>query len=833
MRRTPIAIASASLLVPLFAVIGSGLPAATAAACESDTPPTYAGEVPTGDEVPGIGFPIGSQETTAAQIELYLAAVDAASDDVRLGSFGTSAEGRPLTYAVVGSRADVAAAKRAAQQLRDPRTTPSAAARIARTSPAIVWMAGNVHGGEESGGDAALAMLRDLADRTDCAATKIRDNTVTVIIPTQNPDGREADTRRNVYGFDLNRDWFARTQDETDGKLELMRQYPPALMSDNHEMGGTEFFFPPNADPIHHEVADRSVEWINELYGGAMQDQFDEDGIPYFNFDVYDLLYMGYGDSVPTTGFLGASMTYEKGGESPIQQRTDEQHLATWTSMFALATNKTAIQQGLASNYRQAYLEGVRGQLEPNQVWEEGNTVEREVPDETIRHYFIEVTGPKAAEAHALVRRLQRMDVDVRRLTKPLRVPGYKRYAEPRATRTLPKGTYWVPMAQAQKHWIQAMLGEDSYVPFPYFYDVTAWSGPLLYNVPAGRTGAQLRPKSAPVPTLREPAAPHAPRTAVGVWLTDDGTSAFESEGWLRWLLDEKWRVPYRSLTTPDVAENALAPLDVLLVPNGDAETAYEELGPDGRGALRAWVADGGRIVTWRGGTQLAALMELTTAELAEPTSDVPGSLIRANVAPTPLARGVGSSVWSFYEYDYVMSTADPASVVVKFPDPSSPRWFVSGFEDGAEELGGTAAVVDEPYAGGRVVAFAGEPNFRAFTDGTQKILWNAIYGSDPSRRAVPLSATADQRDRAAEAARSLRTYDGRVVLTLQGDRSERVESALDRAGVEPVVERADGQTRYLFVAPDGDGRELVRRLSPALDSVADSLVALRVPDVQ
>ena len=174
----------------------------------------------------------------------------------------------------------MAAAKRAARLLRNPHTTPADAAQIAANSPAIVWMAGNVHGGEESGGDAALFVLRDLADRTDCAATTIRDNTVTVIIPTQNPDGREADTRRNTYGFDLNRDWFARTQAETDGKLELMRQYPPVLMSDNHEMGGTDFFFPPNADPIHHEVADRSVEWINELYGGAMQDQFDKDGDP-------------------------------------------------------------------------------------------------------------------------------------------------------------------------------------------------------------------------------------------------------------------------------------------------------------------------------------------------------------------------------------------------------------------------------------------------------------------------------------------------------------------------------------------------------------------------
>ena len=31
--------------------------------------------------------------------------------------------------------------------------------------------------------------------------------------------GARLDTRRNAYGFDMNRDWFARTQPETDGKL--------------------------------------------------------------------------------------------------------------------------------------------------------------------------------------------------------------------------------------------------------------------------------------------------------------------------------------------------------------------------------------------------------------------------------------------------------------------------------------------------------------------------------------------------------------------------------------------------------------------------------------
>ena len=145
------------------------------------------------------------------------------------------------------------------------------ARQLAATSPAILWLAGNVHGDEESGADADLRILYELADRDDCAAQQILDNAVVVIAPTQNPDGREAATRRNHYDFDLNRDWFARTQPETDGKLELLRQYPPALFIDAHEMGGQHYFFPPNKDPIYHEVADTVIDWQDELYGPAIQ----------------------------------------------------------------------------------------------------------------------------------------------------------------------------------------------------------------------------------------------------------------------------------------------------------------------------------------------------------------------------------------------------------------------------------------------------------------------------------------------------------------------------------------------------------------------------------
>ncbi len=461
-----------------------------------------------------LGFDLGQREVTTAESDRYLRAIDAASPLVAGSVLGTSHQGRPLSYAVVGTPARVAAAKAAATTLRDPATSPAQARATAASAPAILWVAGNVHGGEESGTDASLRVLYELAARTDCAAAQIRDNAVVAILPTQNPDGRELDTRRNAYGFDMNRDWFARTQPETDGKLEALRQYPPVLFIDAHEMGSKDYFFPPNADPIYHEITDESVSWINDTYGAAMQQEFDRQKIPYFNYAVYDMFYMGYGDTVPTTGFLGAGMTFEKSSYDGIGKRLYEQYVAIWTSLSAAATSKASILEGWAASFREALRQGTAGELEENEVVQPENTVQNEVPDLTIRHYFLRADDPaKSAEVQALVRRLQRMDVQVRRLTAPLVVPDYTPYAGSPASTTLPVGTYWVPMAQAQKHWVQAMLNEDTYTPFPYFYDVTAWSQPLLFNVAGGRSGAELAPSSQVVPALRRRPSRRCPPT--------------------------------------------------------------------------------------------------------------------------------------------------------------------------------------------------------------------------------------------------------------------------------------------------------------------------------
>jgi len=59
-----------------------------------------------------------------------------------------------------------------------------------------------------------LKLLYQLADRNDCVSQAILGNTLVGLIPSQNPDGRANNVRTNAHAFDMNRDWFARTQPE-------------------------------------------------------------------------------------------------------------------------------------------------------------------------------------------------------------------------------------------------------------------------------------------------------------------------------------------------------------------------------------------------------------------------------------------------------------------------------------------------------------------------------------------------------------------------------------------------------------------------------------------
>jgi hypothetical protein len=509
---------------------------------------------------------------TTEEIEDYFRQVDSESDRVRVRKFATSWNGRPLLYALVGTEGHVGNARAiAARQslLRDPRRTGGdLAGRIARRSPAIAWYAGNIHGNETSGADAAIQLLYDLAARNDCVPRRVRKELLVGIIPTQNPDGRDAFSRQNAYGFDMNRDWFARTQREVDGIVSLITRYPPVLFIDAHEMGSSDFFFPPNDDPIHHEISPQSLHWINDLYGPAMRRAFEarQDGVnwDYFNYETYDLFYMGYGDTAPTTGFTSAGMTFEKGIADPDAQRMREQYVAGMATIRTTAKFKDHILLGYYRAHRRAVAEGRRGLLEPNRVYAPGSDLVSQVPDLRIRHYFLE-RRRAGADADALVSRLMKLGVEVHRLTRPLEVPDLQAYGRSPRSRTLPAGTYWIPMDQPQKRWIQALLGEDAYGSLIYFYDVAAWSNPLLMNVDASFSGDVLDPAARRLRGL--PGGGVAGR-AEKVWFAGDTAAAVAAA----LDLDRRGAVVRRSATIVTRGPRSPAVPDGAFVARGDRD---------------------------------------------------------------------------------------------------------------------------------------------------------------------------------------------------------------------------------------------------------------------
>ena len=395
-------------------------------------------------------------------------------------------------------------------------------------------------------------------------------------------------------------------------------------------------------------------------------------------------------------------------------------------------------------------------------------------------------------------------------------------------------------MAQANKHWVQAMLHEDPYTPFPYFYDVTGWSNPLLFNVHGGSSGAELSIKSARVKPFEERAAfklrGRAPSLAV-YQINPGSTTSIESSGWLRYVLEKVWHLPYRDVTAADIAAGGLSGTDVLIVPNGSDDTAYDTLGDAGRAALVDWVNAGGRYIGWRGSAVLASRLGLSTATFTPPTSDVPGSLFRVAVDQrSPLSRGTGPFTWAYYEYDNLMRASNPADVAVAFPAADSDDFFVSGFATGEEELGGTAAVIDEAVGDGRAVVFSVEPNFRAFTNATQRLLWNAVTGKDPRRAKAAEAGSAARAQREARAeARAARVPDTGLPfrLSVRPADAARAQALLDRYGARYSTATGSRKVRFTIANPgglSGDEHPFARALGTALRAQGVDVVAYVAP---
>ncbi|MGH2775603.1 MAG: M14 family metallopeptidase [Actinomycetota bacterium] len=189
----------------------------------------------------------------------YTAAIDDASDRVRVVEIGRTVLNRPINMFVIGHP-----------------SPPETAEEIA-SSPSVLINC-NVHGNEPSGREACLILARELAFSDDARTLDILSNTTVLIVPSINGDGRAANTRGNANGQDLNRDYSLIREPETFGFVEMMRDYQPKAAYDGHEFGNSRAGDLPMLPPRHLNVGQSIFDESQNMIVGWMYEQGSVDG---------------------------------------------------------------------------------------------------------------------------------------------------------------------------------------------------------------------------------------------------------------------------------------------------------------------------------------------------------------------------------------------------------------------------------------------------------------------------------------------------------------------------------------------------------------------------
>ena len=447
--------------------------------------------IPTLSEV--IGHQPGERITSPEETVRYLEELIAAAPErAKMMQYATSWQGRPLHYVVLTAPENMARIDAIQADM----------ANIAAGRPSngdalpVTWLAYSVHGNEIASTDAAIMMAYHLLAATDDPRVQqIMSETIVVLDPVQNPDGRarfvshfrnalgmtpigdrqaaEHDEtwpsgRVNHYMFDLNRDWFTLSQPETRGKVKAMIEWNPVVVADIHEMGGDQtYFFAPAADPVNPNITPEQLS-LYELIGRNNARNFDAIGEPYFTREIFDLFYPGYGDTWNAhQGAIG--MTYEQGSARgllwdrrdgtalPYATTVRNHFIGSLSTAEAVAINADRFLSDYAQ-YRRANANGASGS----------------------GAYVIDLAS-RRWNAEQLGRRLAAQGIEVVRQSGPVTACG----------RSYPQGYIAVPQAQPSGKLVRSLLDKNTQLPREFIteqekrrsidldhelYDVTAWS---------------------------------------------------------------------------------------------------------------------------------------------------------------------------------------------------------------------------------------------------------------------------------------------------------------------------------------------------------------------
>ncbi|MCX6302314.1 MAG: M14 family metallopeptidase [Bacteroidia bacterium] len=237
--------------------------------------------------------------------------------------------------------------------------------------------------------------------------------------------------------------------------------------------------------------------------------------------------------------------------------------------------------------------------------------------------------------------------------------------------------------------------------------------------------------------------------------------------GWTRYLFDS-YKLPY-TIIHPDEFEKTdfTANFDIVIIPSsskallmngkpGTEDRSYmsnyhpdyqKGMGKKGFEKLLVFINEGGKVISWEQSAELfTGMLEITKGETKEEfmlpfanVSDqarkdgllIPGSLIRVHLKQDhPLTYGMPNETGVFYRDMPFFSTSIPRfdmdrRIIGVFPEKNI---LISGYCENEEKIANKAAMIWLKKGKGELVLFAFNPQFRASTQATYKLLFNALF---------------------------------------------------------------------------------------------------------
>jgi hypothetical protein len=205
----------------------------------------------------------------------YFQLVAKSTDRVKYEELGKTTMGNSYALLRISSPQNLARFDRLVEinrRLADPRGLSDAEAqKLAAEGKPFYLLYATIHSNEVSNGQAIITIVHRLATESSPQIREILDNSVVLMVPSQNPDGQHLivdhwyktkgtalnrvypDLYHKYVGHDDNRDWFMFTQKETRMNIELVQnKYKPIITHDMHQQGtnNSRIFVPPFTDPF-------------------------------------------------------------------------------------------------------------------------------------------------------------------------------------------------------------------------------------------------------------------------------------------------------------------------------------------------------------------------------------------------------------------------------------------------------------------------------------------------------------------------------------------------------------------------------------------------------